>query len=75
MRAEQTATALPANLRALREAKGLTQVELAVAAGVSPATVFRVEAGKRPRLDTLEQFAAVLGVSVTELIDSTAGAA
>lgn len=76
MRAEQTpGSALATNIRTRREAEGLTQVALAVAAGVSPATVFRAEAGQSPRLETLAEFARVLKVDVGDLIGDTTAAA
>lgn len=65
MRAEQAP--LSTNVRRLREAKGLTQVGLAVAAGVSPATVARVEAGQSTKVATVEALAQVLDVPTVEL--------
>lgn len=38
-------------LRKLREKAGLSQVELAVAVGVSPATIYRLEAGRNQPTD------------------------
>jgi transcriptional regulator with XRE-family HTH domain len=58
-----------ARLTSLREAKGLLRSELARAAGISGAQVTRLEQGLQlPRLDTLYQLAAALGVDVVELI-------
>ncbi len=79
VRTEQTGDPLSTNLRRLREKADLSQVALAVAAGLSPATVVRIEAGQKPRLETLEQLAKVLGVGVGDLVTqpspTTAGAA
>ncbi len=53
-------------LKALRQAKGLTQVELAGKAGVTQAYLAQLEAGVRgnPSLDVLERLARALGVQV-----------
>jgi transcriptional regulator with XRE-family HTH domain len=52
-------------IRELREEKGLTQVRLAVAADMNPATLNRIEMGKAsPNLKTLERLADALGVEV-----------
>jgi transcriptional regulator with XRE-family HTH domain len=52
-------------VRELREEKGLTQVRLAVAADMNPATLNRIEMGKAsPNLKTLERLADALGVEV-----------
>jgi len=49
----------------LREEKGVSQVRLAVAAGMDPATLNRLEMGKaNPNLKTLERLADALGVEV-----------
>ena len=55
----------------MREAKGLTQAQLARAAGILRANLSRIEAGKhRPTLETLEKLAAALKVPVVDLIVS-----
>ncbi len=61
---------LAARLRSLRRRAGLTQVTLAVRAGVSSSVVAVIEQGKQadPRLSTLGKLAAGLGVSVTDLL-------
>ena len=52
-------------VRELREEKGVSQVRLAVAAGMDPATLNRLEMGKaNPNLKTLERLADALGVEV-----------
>lgn len=57
-------------IRELREARDMTQAELADAARVRPATVSEMETGKgNPRLDTLEAIAAALRVSVLEIFE------
>jgi len=55
-------------VRELRTEKGLTQVRLAVAADMNPATLNRIEQGKaNPNLKTLERLAHALGVEVGDL--------
>jgi transcriptional regulator with XRE-family HTH domain len=52
-------------IKELRAEKGLTQVRLAVAADMNPATLNRIEQGKaNPNLKTLERLAAALDVEV-----------
>jgi len=54
-------------VRELREEAGVSQVGLAVAAGMDPATLNRLEMGKRsPNLKTLERLADALGVEVVD---------
>jgi DNA-binding XRE family transcriptional regulator len=61
------ATAFASRLKALREARGLTQVQLSEASGVSQATISRVEAGRlEPGWETAVRLADALGVSVEE---------
>jgi DNA-binding XRE family transcriptional regulator len=56
-------------IRKMRNAKGLTQAELARAAGMVRPNLSRIEAGKhRPSLATLERIAAALKVPVADLI-------
>jgi len=58
-----------ATIRKLREAKGVTQAELARAVGMMRANISRVEAAKhRPTLETMERIAKALKVSVADLI-------
>jgi transcriptional regulator with XRE-family HTH domain len=56
-------------LRVLRLNAGLNQEELARAAGVSEATVKRLEAGrgKRPHPSTRRKLAAALGVRIADV--------
>ncbi len=56
-------------IRRLRLAKGMTQAQLARAAGIVRPNLCRVEGGKhRPTLQTLERIAAALKVPVVDLI-------
>jgi transcriptional regulator with XRE-family HTH domain len=58
---------LPENIRQLRAAKGLTQVQLARAARVT--SIAGIEAGSIdfPRMKTINAIARTLGVTVAEL--------
>ncbi len=56
-------------IRELRKAKGMTQAQLARAAGILRPNLSRIEAGKhRPTLETLEKIAAALEIPVVDLI-------
>jgi transcriptional regulator with XRE-family HTH domain len=57
-------------LKRLREAKGLSQLELAKRAKVAQAYLSELEAGqkKNPGIETLRKLAKALGVPVTELL-------
>lgn len=55
-------------IRAARQERGLTQLELAVAARVQPGTVMLAETGKRITLKTAQKLAPALGTAVTDLI-------
>lgn len=60
---------LARNLRALRDAQGLTQQRLAERAGVPRATLATVESGEgNPTLAVLVRLASALNVSIEELI-------
>lgn len=60
---------LAESLRALREAEGMSQSELAEAVGVTRAYVSQLEHGRRKGgLLTLVRLAACLGVTIDELI-------
>jgi transcriptional regulator with XRE-family HTH domain len=62
----------PETLRALREARGLTQVRLAELLEVSPRVYNRWETGgAAPRLDTLVKIADLLSVTLDELVGRT----
>jgi len=63
------AVMLGQKIKKLREAKGLTQVELAVIVSISPVYVGFIENGRRrPSLRTLERLARALKVSAKDLI-------
>lgn len=56
-------------IKKLREARGLTQVELAVIVNISPVYVGFIENGRRrPSLRTLERLARALKVSAKDLL-------
>jgi transcriptional regulator with XRE-family HTH domain len=58
-----------ARLRELRLARGMTQVELAGRASVTPNYVGKLEnAGAAPGIDLVERLATALGASVTDLL-------
>jgi transcriptional regulator with XRE-family HTH domain len=57
------------NLRELREAAGMTQMELSDASGLHLTEISRLEQGRRdPRLTTLVRLAVGLGVSPAALL-------
>ena len=59
-----------ATIKSIREAKGLTQAELADRIGVTPKAVSKWETGKgMPDISLLEPLAAALGTSVIELMN------
>jgi putative transcriptional regulator len=61
----------PGRLREYRKAAGLTQAELAKAAGVDSVHVSRMERGERvPGIDTACKLAAALRCSVCDLLVS-----
>jgi transcriptional regulator with XRE-family HTH domain len=61
-------------LEHIRRLRGLSQRELAEKAGVSPATVYELEVGKRPtpRPSTLRKLAEALEVEIADLIGEPA---
>lgn len=71
---ETTHSVLAANVRRLRNAKGLSRERLAVTADVAARTVASIELETgNPSLSVLSAIAAVLGVDVAELVaDPTA---
>ncbi len=65
----KTSGDIGSKIRKLRESKGLTQEELAIAVGMMRSNISRIEAAKhRPTLETLEKIARALKVAVAELI-------
>lgn len=66
---DTTATRLAANIRALREARGLTQAQAAKAASVPRATWTNLESGAaNPTLSVLRRASQALQVSIEELV-------
>jgi XRE family transcriptional regulator, regulator of sulfur utilization len=66
---DRTATNLAANIRQLRESRGLTQLQLAKLSGVPRPTWANLESGSaNPTLSVLTRVAGALQVSVEELI-------
>ena len=56
-------------LKALREEKEMTQVQLSASSGISARMIQKYEGGiARPRFDAAEKLAAALGVPVSELL-------
>lgn len=56
-------------IRAIREAKDITQSELAMAAGIGRITLVRIESGgQSPRYETLESIAEALRVPMVDLV-------
>ncbi|MFF2087584.1 helix-turn-helix domain-containing protein [Nocardia sp. NPDC058176] len=79
---KQLVAILGEHLAALREAKGLTQEEVALAAGISRQHYQLLEVGLRarkprtpanPRLSTLVALSEVLGTTMPDLIDEVFG--
>ena len=66
----QTMVHIGDTLRKLRDEKFLSQRELARAAGVSPTTVFKLEANQaEPHPRTIRKLAEALGVEPSKLVD------
>ena len=76
MKKKELAQALSERLRALREAKGLSQQDLAMGAGVSMSLVAKLEQGKKadPRVSTVLALASTLGVGPGAMLDNLAPA-
>jgi len=62
-------------LKRLRTAKGLTQMQLAAQAGLTLSAVTQMELGKvkNPRLDSLKALSRVLGCSIDDLAKDDGG--
>jgi len=57
------------NIKAIREAKGLMQKEIAAAAGMHPANYNKVEKGDRePSIEALDKIAKLFGLTVDQII-------
>lgn len=66
---DRLSASLAANLRRLREARGLTQQELSEASGVPRPTLAHLESGSaNPTLSVLARVAATLSVPMEELV-------
>lgn len=66
----QRATELGERIRALREANGLSQAELARLIGSTQPSIARLEAGRvSPTLETLDRVAAALGVELVVTLE------
>lgn len=74
---QSLASVVGMNIMRLRQAKGMSQVELARQLGMGSDSLSRIERGLvAPRFGRLEKLAAVLGCSVAELfLDGAAGRA
>ena len=67
----RTTGEVASTIRKLRDAKGITQDQLAGAVGMMRNNISRIEAAKhRPTLETLERIAKALKVSVADLVVS-----
>lgn len=65
-----TAARFADNLRRARARSGLSQTQLARAAGISHSEIYRLEAGTRePRLGTLLNLGNALGIDGADLLD------
>jgi transcriptional regulator with XRE-family HTH domain len=69
--AEKELPALSRRLRQLRDAAGMTQLQLAISAEVSTSLITQVEQGQRDdiKLSTAAALAHALGVTVDALLD------
>lgn len=57
------------NLRSVREAQGMSQMDLGLRCSVHPTVIARIETAKRePRLTTITKLARGLGVPAAELM-------
>lgn len=59
------------HLREMRQMRGLTQGDLALAAGISVVTVENVEAGGKAQRRVRENMADALGVDIRQLVDES----
>ncbi len=67
---DDTAARFADNLRRARAASGLSQTQLAKAAGISHSEIYRLEAGTRePRLGTLIKLGIAMGIDGADLLD------
>lgn len=69
-RDDQMLRTIGERVRALRDRAGLTQAQLADAAGIEAVTLSRYECGARsPSVSTLGRIARALGVPVSDVVD------
>ncbi len=74
MQNDITAQNLAANVRALREARGVSQQQIALIAGIPRPTWANIESGEaNPTLAVLTRVAAALGAHIEELLSSPQG--
>lgn len=67
---EITMSNFSTTLKELRNARGLTQKQLAQSSGILETTIRKYELGSiKPRTDNLQRLASALGVDITQLID------
>jgi transcriptional regulator with XRE-family HTH domain len=67
---DDTAARFANNLRRARAESGLSQTQLAKAAGISHSEIYRLEAGTRePRLGTLIKLGRAMGIDGADLLD------
>lgn len=67
-----SATALPRNMRRLREARALSQAALAASAGFQPAAIAHFEAGRRaPNIVNLVRLCRALRATPNDLLTET----
>lgn len=59
---------LAANVKRRRTDAGLTQLEVAIEAGVNPGTIYWIERNGRATLATIDAVAKVLGCSPADLL-------
>lgn len=72
----ELAKAVGRRIRALRNAKGMTQIALGDAVGVSEEWIRRIERGEgKPSLDVVEALAKALGIAAADLFDRSRSAA
>jgi transcriptional regulator with XRE-family HTH domain len=57
-----------ARLKGLREARGLTQAQLANLSGISTRMIQKYESGSHPQYDTVIKLSRALGISASELL-------
>ena len=60
---------MQSKIRLLRKGRGLRQLDLALSAGLSQATIWNVEHGLEISRPTKQKIAAALGVRVNDLFD------